>query len=173
MAATAVATPRVKTSGPQLSGILDYLSTVDHKKIGIMYLYATFTFFLIGGILALLVRLQLASPANTFLTPTVYNQVMKPSTAQQVGQMMTQVVKEGTGTAAALSGITVAGKTGTAQVGTMGSNLTQPWFIAYAPVENPRVAIAVTVERTQGGFGGTVAAPIAKSVIETLLAEGK
>ena len=75
MAATAVATPRVKTSGPQVSGILDYLSTVDHKKIGIMYLYATFTFFLIGGILALLVRLQLASPANTFLTPTVYNQV--------------------------------------------------------------------------------------------------
>jgi cytochrome c oxidase subunit 1 len=75
MAATAVATPGVKTSGPQLSGILDYLSTVDHKKIGIMYLYATFIFFLIGGLLALLVRLQLASPANTFLTQTVYNQV--------------------------------------------------------------------------------------------------
>jgi cell division protein FtsI/penicillin-binding protein 2 len=84
---------------------------------------------------------------------------------------MTQVVKEGTGTAAALTGITVAGKTGTSQVGTTGSNLTQPWFIAYAPVDNPRVAIAVTVERTQGGFGGTVAAPIAKAVLQTLLAD--
>jgi peptidoglycan glycosyltransferase len=107
------------------------------------------------------------------IKPTVYSQVMKPSTAQQVGQMMTQVVKEGTGTAAALSGITVAGKTGTSQVGTTASNLTQPWFIAYAPVDNPRIAIAVTVERTQGGFGGTVAAPIAKAVIQTLLADGK
>src|ERR1700737_1062545 len=75
MAVTAVATPRIKTSGPQVSGIPASLSTVDHKKIGIMYLYATFAFFLVGGILALLVRLQLASPANTFLTPTVYNQV--------------------------------------------------------------------------------------------------
>jgi peptidoglycan glycosyltransferase len=107
------------------------------------------------------------------IKPTVYSQVMKPSTAQQVGQMMTQVVKEGTGTAAALNGITVAGKTGTSQVGTTASNLTQPWFIAYAPVEKPRIAIAVTVERTQGGFGGTVAAPIAKAVIQTLLADGK
>jgi peptidoglycan glycosyltransferase len=107
------------------------------------------------------------------IKPSVYSQVMKPSTAQQVGQMMTQVVKEGTGTAAALSGITVAGKTGTSQVGTTGSNLTQPWFIAYAPVDNPRIAIAVTVERTQGGFGGTIAAPIAKAVIQTLLADGK
>src|SRR5450759_4999549 len=75
MAATAVAAPRVKTSGPKVSGILDYLSTVDHKKIGIMYLYTTFFFFLIGGVLALLVRTQLASASNTFLTPTVYNQV--------------------------------------------------------------------------------------------------
>jgi cytochrome c oxidase subunit 1 len=75
MAVTAVAAPRVKTSGPKVSGILDYLSTVDHKKIGIMYLYTTFFFFLIGGILALLVRTQLASASNTFLTPTVYNQV--------------------------------------------------------------------------------------------------
>jgi peptidoglycan glycosyltransferase len=105
------------------------------------------------------------------IKPSAYSQVMKTSTAQAVGQMMTQVVKEGTGTAAALTGITVAGKTGTSQVGTTGSNLTQPWFIAYAPVDNPRVAIAVTVERTQGGFGGTVAAPIAKAVLQTLLAD--
>ncbi|MGL1774804.1 penicillin-binding transpeptidase domain-containing protein, partial [Vibrio parahaemolyticus] len=50
-----------------------------------------------------------------------------------------------------------------------GSNLTQPWFIGFAPVGNPKVAVAVTVERSQGGFGGTVAAPIAAAVIQQLL----
>ena len=79
--------------------------------------------------------------------------------------MMGKVVQEGTGTAAALSGIQVAGKTGTAEV-TNGVN--QAWFIAFAPVTNPRVAIAATVERTSGE-GGTVAAPIAKQVLQVLL----
>jgi peptidoglycan glycosyltransferase len=105
--------------------------------------------------------------------PSVMSQVMKPSTAQAVGQMMRKVVDEGTGTPAQLgSGIVFAGKTGTASVGVTGSNLTQPWFIGFAPLQNPRVAIAVTVERSQGGFGGTVAAPIAKTVVQTLLADG-
>ncbi|MBV9944047.1 MAG: penicillin-binding protein 2, partial [Solirubrobacterales bacterium] len=84
---------------------------------------------------------------------------------------MKRVVDEGTGTPAQLGNIDVAGKTGTAQVGTIGSNLTQPWFIGFAPIQNPKVAVAVTVERSQGGFGGTVAAPIAKNVIQTLLSE--
>ena len=105
--------------------------------------------------------------------PSVYNQVMKSSTAQQVAQMMTNVVEEGTGTAAQLGGINVAGKTGTASIGGPSSNLTQPWFIGFAPVENPKVAIAVTVEQTQGGFGGTVAAPIASTVIQALLGQGQ
>jgi peptidoglycan glycosyltransferase len=87
--------------------------------------------------------------------------------------MMRRVVEEGTGTAAQLGGINVAGKTGTASIGTPGSNLTEPWFIGFAPVENPTVAVAVTVQESQGGFGGTVAAPIAKSVIQTLLSEGR
>jgi peptidoglycan glycosyltransferase len=90
--------------------------------------------------------------------------VMKPETARALASMMSQVVKEGTGTAAALSGIDVAGKTGTAEVG--GTN--QAWFIGFAPVGNPRVAVAVTVERTSGQ-GGTIAAPIAKQVMESLL----
>jgi peptidoglycan glycosyltransferase len=107
------------------------------------------------------------------IQPQLYSQVMKPSTAQQIAQMMKKVVEEGTGTPAQLGGIDVAGKTGTAQVGVVGSNLTQPWFIGFAPVVNPKVAVAVTVERSQGGFGGTIAAPIAKDVIQTLLAEGK
>jgi peptidoglycan glycosyltransferase len=106
------------------------------------------------------------------IKPSVYNQVMKPSTAQQLAQMMKRVVEEGTGTPAQLGGIDVAGKTGTAQIGVIGSNLTEPWFIGFAPIQNPKVAIAVTVERSQGGFGGTVAAPIAKTMIQTLLSEG-
>jgi peptidoglycan glycosyltransferase len=108
------------------------------------------------------------------INPSVYQQVMKASTAQAVGQMMKRVVDEGTGTPAQLgSGITFAGKTGTASVGVTGANLTQPWFIGFAPIQNPKVAIAVTVERSQGGFGGTVAAPIAKAVVQTLLSEGQ
>jgi len=107
------------------------------------------------------------------IKPSVYSQVMKPSTAQQLAQMMKKVVEEGTGTPAQLGGIDVAGKTGTASVGPQGSNLTQPWFIGFAPVQDPKVAVAVTVERSQGGFGGTVAAPIARSIIQTLLSEGK
>jgi peptidoglycan glycosyltransferase len=106
--------------------------------------------------------------------PGVYSQVMKPSTASEVAQMMKSVVDEGTGTPAQLGNdIPFAGKTGTASVGLPGLNLTQPWFIGFAPIQNPKVAIAVTVERSQGGFGGTVAAPIAKAVVQTLLAEGK
>ena len=104
--------------------------------------------------------------------PAVYNQVMKPATAQEITQMMQKVVEEGTGQSAQLGGISVAGKTGTASIGATGSNLTQPWFIGFAPARHPKVAIAVTVAQTQGGFGATVAAPIAKDVLQTLLAEG-
>jgi peptidoglycan glycosyltransferase len=107
------------------------------------------------------------------ISPSVYHQVMKSSVAGQVAQMMTKVVEEGTGTAVQLGGISVAGKTGTASIGVTGSNLTNPWFIAFAPVQNPKVAVAVTVDQSQGGFGGTVAAPIAKNVMQTLLSEGQ
>jgi peptidoglycan glycosyltransferase len=106
-------------------------------------------------------------------TPSVYHQVMKPSTAQALSQMMRRVVEEGTGQPAQLGGISVAGKTGTASIGATGSGLTEPWFIGFAPANKPEVAVAVTVAQTRGGFGATVAAPIAKNVIQTLLAEGK
>jgi peptidoglycan glycosyltransferase len=102
--------------------------------------------------------------------PDEQSQVMKPETADQLGQMMSRVVEEGTGTAAALSGVQVAGKTGTAEVGA-NREFTQPWFIGFAPVDNPKIAIAVTLERTTGE-GGTVAAPIAKQVLEVLLGNG-
>jgi peptidoglycan glycosyltransferase len=105
--------------------------------------------------------------------PTLYSQVMKPSTATEVKQMMLKVVEEGTGQPAQLGNISVAGKTGTAQIGAPGSGLTEPWFVGLAPVNNPQIVVAVTVDKTQGGYGATVAAPIARDVIQTLLAEGK
>jgi peptidoglycan glycosyltransferase len=107
------------------------------------------------------------------IAPSVRVQVMSAAAAHQLTQMMTKVVEEGTGTAVQLTGISVAGKTGTASIGIQGSNLTQPSFVAFAPADNPRVAIDVTIDRSQGGFGGTVAAPIAKAVLQTLLAEGR
>ncbi len=106
--------------------------------------------------------------------PRAYRQVMKKTTASEVAQMMKTVVDEGTGTPAQLGGgIPFAGKTGTASIGPAGLNETQPWFIGFAPLADPKVAVAVTVEKTSGGFGGTVAAPIAKAVVQTLLDEGK
>ena len=105
--------------------------------------------------------------------PDLQSQVMKPETAEQLTAMMSRVVEEGTGTAAALSGVPVAGKTGTAEVGA-DLQFTQPWFIAFAPVDDPRIAIAVTIEQQPpGSAGGTVAAPIAKSVLEALLGDGE
>ena len=102
--------------------------------------------------------------------PESAGRAMSAQTASDVRDMMTQVVKEGTGTAAALQGISVAGKTGTAEKDPA-RRINQPWFIAFAPAENPRIAIAATVETSVGGFGGTVAAPIAKSVLQELLGE--
>jgi peptidoglycan glycosyltransferase len=96
---------------------------------------------------------------------TPYGRAMKPRTAQTLGAMMSRVVEEGTGTAAALQGVQVAGKTGTAE---REPGVNQVWFIAFAPIDRPRIAIAVTLERSSGQ-GGTVAAPIAKQVMEALL----
>jgi penicillin-binding protein A len=104
------------------------------------------------------------------IQPDLQSVVMKPETAEQLAQMMSRVVEEGTGTAAALEGITVAGKTGTAETGA-NAEFTQAWFICFAPVEEPRMAVAVTVPNANGQ-GGTVAAPIAKSVLEALLGGG-
>jgi peptidoglycan glycosyltransferase len=105
------------------------------------------------------------------INPQDVTRVMKQSTATELASMMSKVVQEGTGTAAALEGIDVAGKTGTAEID-VANNITQPWFIAFAPAQHPRIAIAATVERSDGGFGGTVAAPIAKAVMEQLLRGG-
>jgi len=105
------------------------------------------------------------------ISPEVQSRVMSKRTAREVNRMMQKVVEEGTGTAAALDGIQVAGKTGTAQRD-IAAGITQPWFIGFAPAAAPRVVVAVTIEKSLGGFGGTVAAPIARQVMEAVLRAG-
>jgi penicillin-binding protein A len=101
------------------------------------------------------------------IKPEVQSTVMKPSTASALTAMMEGVVTGGTGTQAQIPGVRVAGKTGTAET-QIGKTINNVWFIAFAPADHPRVAIAVTLEK-QPGFGGDVAAPVAKTVMESLL----
>jgi peptidoglycan glycosyltransferase len=92
---------------------------------------------------------------------------ISPYTAAQLRAAMVLAVEEGRAGEAAVPGVTVAGKTGTAQVGEPG----QPphaWFIGFAPAEEPRAVVAVLVEN--GGEGGRVAAPIAREVLQWALA---
>src|SRR5215216_7407845 len=60
---------------PERGGWTSWFTTTDHKKIGILYLYTCLVFFVIGGVEALLIRLQLGAPENTFVTPEIYNQL--------------------------------------------------------------------------------------------------
>jgi len=99
--------------------------------------------------------------------PRVQSVVMKPSTATAVRGMMEAVVNEGTGTAAQIPGVQVAGKTGTAET-QIGNSINNVWFIAFAPAADPRVAVAVTLQAVPGE-GASFAAPIAREVIESLL----
>jgi peptidoglycan glycosyltransferase len=102
------------------------------------------------------------------IEPEQAERVMSADSAADLAQMMSNVVREGTGTAAALQGVEVAGKTGTAELN-IARRINQPWFIGFAPRSAPRVAIAVTLENVIGGQGGVVAAPIAKQVMQELL----
>ncbi len=101
------------------------------------------------------------------ISPRVQSVVMKPSTATAVTSMMEAVVNEGTGTAARIPGVQVAGKTGTAET-LLGNTINNVWFIAFAPAANPRVAVAVTLQGVPGE-GASFAAPVAREVIESLL----
>ena len=113
---------------------------------------------------------RITSPGGrtvTHLRPDPLGRPIKRSTADELTRMMELVVEGGTGTAAQIPGIQVAGKTGTAETGR--GNINTTWFTAFAPADQPKIAITVVVENQAGGFGGTVAAPIAKQVMEALL----
>lgn len=91
--------------------------------------------------------------------------VLDAAVANTLKELMVSVVANGQARGAALPGIAVGGKTGTAETGRDG--LSHAWFIAFAPAENPTIAIAVVVE--DGGRGGEVASPIAGQVIAAAL----
>ena len=93
--------------------------------------------------------------------------VMSPQVASELNSMMQAVVTGGTGPKGGIPGIPVAGKTGTAETGR--GDIYTAWFIAFAPADHPKVAVAVVVENQPGGFGGEVAAPIASKVMEAIL----
>jgi penicillin-binding protein A len=95
-----------------------------------------------------------------------WKRAMSAGTAAELTAMMTRVVESGTGTAAQIPGVAIAGKTGTAETGRANENDT--WFIAFAPADRPRVAVAVALSN-QDGTGGSTAAPIARDIIAALL----
>lgn len=110
------------------------------------------------------------------LDPSQYSRPIDAESAAELTTAMEGVVREGTGTNAAIPGVPVAGKTGTAETPFNescggGSEENQAWFIGFAPADEPRIAIAVTVECTTA-FGGDIAAPIFREVAETILQGG-
>jgi peptidoglycan glycosyltransferase len=104
-------------------------------------------------------------------SPSQLGQTMSPETATKVRDMMVGAVARGVSSNASIKGISVAGKTGTAQNGD-GEPYTL-WFTGFAPADNPQVAVAVVVANGggigQAGRGNSLAAPIAKKVMEAVL----
>jgi peptidoglycan glycosyltransferase len=99
-------------------------------------------------------------------SPQALGRAISPQVAATLTQLMQGVVASGTGTAAQLPGISVAGKTGTAQHGA--NRPEDAWFICFAPANDPKVAVAVVLPDA-GQTGGTVAAPIARAVMAAVL----
>lgn len=100
--------------------------------------------------------------------PNQLSSAVSDTTAQELTDMMVSVVDEGSGTAAALPGVSVAGKTGTAEFGSNGA--AHAWFTGFAPADDPQIAVAVIIESATdswaGGSGGTLAAPAAQAVLQ-------
>nr|WP_269205260.1 penicillin-binding protein 2 [Motilibacter aurantiacus] len=102
--------------------------------------------------------------------PEELDTAVTPQVATALTSMMVDVVENGTGRNAQIDGVSVAGKTGTAQVGE--GRDPHAWFVSFAPAEDPEVAVAVLVENGAGNTeisGGQLAAPIARSVMQAVL----
>lgn len=102
------------------------------------------------------------------LKPSIYKKVLDEEKARILKEMMAGVVREGTGKQARSSAIAIAGKTGTAEEGAKEQqNRNLAWFVGFASVDDPRLAIAVLLEDVgEGETGGTRSAPLAKKVLE-------
>lgn len=96
--------------------------------------------------------------------PEVWLTPVSVQTADSVRELMIGVIREGTGTRAALPDVQVAGKTGTAEVA---DGEPHAWFVGFAPADDPQLVVAVVVEH--GGTGGSAAAPIARDVLAAAL----
>lgn len=116
--------------------------------------------YVIGGVEAY------TGTGSTETSPRRLSTATDAATAEQVTSMMVDTVRAGSGTRAAIAGVDVAGKTGTAEIGR--GQPTDAWFIAFAPANDPVVAMAILIEG--GGVGGRVAAPAARPVLEAALA---
>jgi cell division protein FtsI (penicillin-binding protein 3) len=119
------------------------------------------------------------SKGRLYWKPTLsVKQVFSPNTSKAILPMMERVVDEGTGKAAQLEGYRVGGKTGTAQKATAGGGYSEHAFITsfvgVLPIDDPRYVIVAVVDEPQGDnvYGGTVAAPIVKTIMEELVTLG-
>jgi len=100
--------------------------------------------------------------------PHTWKRATKPQTAAEITTMMIDVVQSGTGMEAQIPGVEVAGKTGTAEI-CNNCHTYDAWFIFFAPANDPVVAGAVLVEHQLNGFGGAVADPIARQIMQAIL----
>jgi peptidoglycan glycosyltransferase len=110
---------------------------------------------------------KITAPDGSLIKEFAPEKWLEPATprfADEVKAMMVKVVNEGTGTEARIPGVSVAGKTGTAQ-NPHGAD--DAWFIGFAPADNPQIAVAVIVENA--GYGGSIAAPIARQLFVAAL----
>jgi len=102
-------------------------------------------------------------------SPKELGQPISGDVAAELTTMMESVVTSGTGRKAQIDGVSVAGKTGTAEHGT--GEPPHAWFVGFAPSDAPKIAVAVIVEDGGGevGTGGAIAAPVAKQVMQAAL----
>jgi peptidoglycan glycosyltransferase len=127
-----------------------------------------------GALMTPYVVQEVRSPDLSVLdqaSPEVLHQAMSASAADKLTQMMVAVVQSGTGLPAQIPGVSVAGKTGTAN--SSATRSPYAWMVAFAPAENPQVAVAVLVEKTAIArsdiTGGGLAGPIAKAIMQAVL----
>ncbi len=108
------------------------------------------------------------SEGKTIFTkkPKVYRKILPPETALEIKKVMVKAVEEGTGKRAKIKNFTIGGKTGTAEIE---GKSPHAWFTCFAPAENPQIVVTVLIEN--GGVGGKIAAPLAKSILESFFKE--
>ena len=100
--------------------------------------------------------------------PTIYSRPLSPQVAQEMTRMMVNNVSQGVASAARIPGISVAGKTGTAETG-IGDGRSF-WFTGFAPAENPELVIAVVIEGSSPeGTANSIASPVAKTIMEAVI----